>query len=206
VQDLRVHICKTEAEKQEEKKKAWVDRTVALVAVLSAVIAIVTVLVAHRDLLDALNAQIVATQVDERPIITFSGEQADVDFEKSYDLKALFTVSGKTPARQVSVRRICFSEGVVKGQEPRRYVEPLKEEFGDLNTTTQIQIECTGVMPASTLSVRMRLSVTYSDMFHSKDKQPPFTTSVCYNIDTAVPNNNPKFGVCSDELPVALTF
>ena len=118
MQEVRVHISKTPEEKHEEKSKAWIDRTVALVAVLSALTAIITVWVGHHDAVemtktaadsaktakDTSDAQFAATQLDERPIITLSPDKADVKYGKDCTLdfslivaRAISTVGSSKP-------------------------------------------------------------------------------------------------------------
>lgn len=207
MQEVRVHLSKTPEEKREEKSKAWIDRTVAFVAILSAATAIITVWISHRDAVemaktarDTLNAQIGATQLDERPIITLSPDRATVKYGKDYTLDFSLIVAGKTPARRVKITKTCRTEGIMKSDEK---VMSLSFNLGDLNPTTRMGLACADNLPTSTLDIRLEITVEYSDMFHSAQNELPYTTSACYRIDTATPDTKPLFDQCFDKLPVA---
>jgi hypothetical protein len=134
-----IRVVKTAEEHKEERQKALVDRTVAIVAILSALTALVTIYFAHRDAKEAmvvsrnaLNAQIETVRLDERPYVRAGITDFAQDGPGDYSVRILLSASGRTPAFNVSYDLHCQG---VSGTTPT---------FVDRNADVQVSVMASG--------------------------------------------------------------
>lgn len=205
-----VQIIKTGAERREERIKGWIDRILAIVAVVSAIAAIASAIAAHKDAaeslrkqqdavnaqIDSVKAQIKAMQMDQRPFI-----KVEYSGLESYPLPGMLdhhvaliklTSLGRTPARGVAINLKC---SYTLGQlEKAPYVN-----FAVLysNESEPFREDCTGKLmdKAGRVSAVVYGSVDYTDIFDT-----PHRLTFCF-IASPTKKDPHDFDYCDDFKP-----
>jgi hypothetical protein len=180
MQEVQVQIIKTGADRKEERRKAFIDRAVAMAAIMSAFIAIATAYASHNDAqeslrtqLESVNNQIAVTQATVRPIVVVdplppSKKQIVSASEKIVRPSFRITSRGQSPAIAVSYNIDCqtSSDNSLSFIHKKLDSMPPYATLGILSDKDEQSVNCPAVQldpigDAAHVGVR----VTYFDVF-----------------------------------------
>jgi hypothetical protein len=179
-----VHLVKTPEEQRAEALKAWIDRIVGLVAVLSAAAAIASAIAAHKDAAQSLRtqqesvaSQIAVQQAMARPLIgvepvTGGRRYIPANKDRTASLSFRVTSKGQTPAIGVSYSISCrpLSAGVQGDIKKTFDVQPHYATLGMLADKDERIIDCLGPFEFDTIAdaAAIGIRVFYSDLFSNQ--------------------------------------
>jgi hypothetical protein len=184
-QEIKVELIKTGADRQEERRKALIDRTVALVAVISAIAAIGSAYAAHKDAEKSLQAQIKSVNdqllVQQASVLPYVVAEPILD-DKGYAItetlphpspgfpstivRFLVSARGQTPAIAVAPHVECANVPPQPFMDNLLKAAPLQQDvsIAILGSSDKHTVKCPFMGDATIVGVR----VSYSDVFSNQ--------------------------------------
>jgi hypothetical protein len=179
MEEVKVRIEKSIAEQREERIKAWLDRTVALVAVLSAIAAVASAIALHYDATESLGAQIETMRRDQRSFVFVKPVDWAPVKSHSFVSKIMLAAYGKTPATRVFLKMLCRKSVVTETEAELRktlaaspIIIPASSAMYPDDRLTET---CYPDIDDLNSNLQMLGVVTYLDVFHEEH-----TTEFCY--------------------------